>query len=193
MVTCNLDDLDDIEFKKGVFRSQVNMLNHKFSSLHGSLKAVLFQNYCCSFYGCQTWDLDSRSVVSMNTEWNKAVRRTLLLPYQTRTSLLPLLISGKSFATQHKMRMIKFLGSFCDSDNSHVAYIGERASRYAHGPLGRNHTRCIGGMRVDPPETDLLARSQAIKELIDARDGIVDLPGYTRDEIITSIEFLSTF
>ena len=91
------------------------------------------------------------------------------------------------------MRMIKFLDSFRDSNNSHVAYIGERAIRYAHGPLGRNHTRCMGGVRVDPPETELLARSQAIKELMEVRDGLNHLPGYTRDELVSLIEFLCTF
>ena len=68
IVKHNLDDSDDVEFKKGVFISQVNTLNQKFSSVQGSLKSALFQTYCCSFYGCQTWDLDNRSVRSLNTE-----------------------------------------------------------------------------------------------------------------------------
>ena len=192
VVTSDLLDSADITFKKGVFVSQVNKLNCKFSSLHCSMRARLFQTYCCSFYGCQTWDLDSKSVQALNTEWNKAVRRTLLLPFKTRTKLLPHLILGNSFILQHKSRISKFLATFQNSRNSHVAYIGVRASYYAHGPIGRNHTRCRGNVGVDEPGLDLLARSHVIRELLDVRDGLDTLSGFTHEDISLSIDYLCT-
>ena len=185
--------MDDVQFKKGVFISQVNKLNQKFSSVNCSVKARLFQNYCCSFYGCQTWDLDSRFTRSLNTEWNKAVRRTLGLPLTTRTALLPLLINGKTFDKQHKSRMSKFLVTFRDSCNSHVSYIGARAQYYSHGPVGRNRTRCRDNMGVDTVTVDLRARSQVISELIDVRDGLKLIPGYTRDETIEFLDHVCTY
>ena len=112
IVTHALKDTDDIKFKKGVFISQVNKLKCKFCTVESTLRGRLLQTYCCSWYGCQTWDLSSRSIGCMNIEWNKAVRRTLLLPYKTRTCLLPLLVHGKPFAVQHRSRIAKFLVSF---------------------------------------------------------------------------------
>ena len=190
VVTCDLSDADDITFKKGVFISQVNKMNVKFSSVHSTLKGQLLQTYCCSFYGCQTWDLTGRSVRCMGTEWNKAVRRTLSIPYKTRTNILPHLVVGKSFVDQHKSRVSNFLDSFIHSRNTHVSYIGARARWYSHGPLGRNFTRCQADVSVAEPVADLLVRSQAIRELIDVRDGISELPGLTHEEIQSVIESL---
>ena len=158
--------------------------------VHSTLRGTLLQTHCCSWYGCQTWDLAGRSVEGMDTEWNKAVRRTLHLPYKTHRCLLPLLVNGKSFAVQHRSRVTKFLVSFTGSVNSHVSYIGERAKLYSHGPLGRNFTRCQRNERIDAITADLQARAQTIRELIDIRSGIFVLPGASYDEIESAIDFL---
>ena len=176
IVTHDLKDTDDINCKKGVFISQVNKLKCKFCTVQSTLRGRLLQTYCCSWYGCQTWDLSGRSIGCMGIEWNKAVRRTLRLPYKTRTCLLPLLVNGKPFAVQHRSRISKFLVSFNASDNSRVSYIGERAKSYSHGALGRNYTRCRINAGVEPTPPDLLARAHAIRELMDVRDGLLVLP-----------------
>ena len=163
-------------------------MNCQFSSVHSTLKCQLLQTYCCSFYGCQTWDLVGRSVRAMNTEWNKAVRRTLLVPYKTHTCLLPHLVLGRSFTDQHKSRVSNFLDSFRDSSNTHVAYIGARACHFSHGALGRNTVRCRAHVSVAEPAVDLLARSRAICELVDVRDGVRELPGFTKEEMLNFID-----
>ena len=111
---------------------------------------------------------------------------------KTRTKLLHHLILGNSFSLQHKSRMSKLLATFRNSRNSHVAYIGVRASYYSHGPIGRNHTRCHGSVGVDEPGPDLLARSQVIRELSDVRDGLTTLSGFTPEDISLSIDYLCT-
>ena len=119
IITC---DSEDITFKIGAFISQVNSLNCKMSEVSGNVKGQLLQTYCCSWYGCQTWDLASKSACQMNTEWNKAVRRTLRVPYTTHTNLLPLLVKGKPFMTQHFSRVSKFVQSFVRSNNTSVVF-----------------------------------------------------------------------
>ena len=129
----------------------------------------------------------------MNTEWNKAVRRTMNLPFKTRTCLLPLLVKGKTFASQHRSRMSKFLASFSASSNAHVAFIGERAKYYSHGALGRNTTRCGSDVVTASPDTDLAARSHSIRELLDIRDGILVLAGAAPDDIESAINYLCCY
>ena len=90
IVKHDLCDYDDIMFKKGVFISQVNKLNNKFCDVTSSLRGKLFQTYCCSWYGCQTWEYGTDMSEFMQTEWNKAVRKILRLPYETHRNLLPL-------------------------------------------------------------------------------------------------------
>ena len=190
IVTHDLKDDQDISYKRGVFISQVNKLKCKFQTINSTLRGKLLQTYCCSWYGCQIWDLVGRSVKVMNTEWNKAVRRTMNLHYKTHTCLLPLLISGKSFADQHRSRVSNFLASFCSSGNDHVLFIGERARHYSYSALGRNFTRCKEEVVLASPSADLTTRCQAITELLDIKDGLSILNGVTLQEVDYMIETL---
>ena len=113
----DLCDYDDIMYKKGVFISQVNKLNYKFDTVSSSLRGKLFQTYCCSWYGCQTWELNTNIVRPIQIEWNKAIRKIIRLPYETHRNLLPLVINGASFSDQHVSRIKKFVSSFLNSKN----------------------------------------------------------------------------
>ena len=88
VISHDLCDSHDIKAKKHIFISQVNTLNNKFSSISCTTRGKLFQTYCCAWYGWQTWDLNTKMALHMNIEWNKAVRRTMRIPYDTRTCLL---------------------------------------------------------------------------------------------------------
>ena len=190
VITCDLKDNDDIRFKKGIFISQVNKLNYKMSAVSGNVKGRLLQTYCCSWYGCQTWDLFSKSVKQMTIEWNKAVRRTLNIPYTSHTCLLPLLVKGKPFDAQHMTRVSKFVGSFINSQNEHLQFLGEMARHNSIGALGRNYTRCRAVTDSVPPEPDLVVTAQAVRELLDVRDGVMDMPGFDIVELNTAINDL---
>ena len=184
----NLKDDPDIRVKTGIFISQVNKLNNKFSTVHGLLRASLLQTYCCAWYGCQTWDLASKSARSMNVQWNKAIRRTVGLPYDTHTCLLPIIIRGKSFKHQHKSRMAKFLHSIITSENRHISYIGLRARSHTYGPLGRNWARCCKLGQLDmndyqPVSQSVASLGHTIAELTEVRDGIRAVHGFTHAEI----------
>ena len=112
------------------------------------------------------------------------------VPYTTHTNLLPLLVKGKPFAIQHISRMSKFVHSFIASDNTSVVFIGELARNSSSGALGRNYTRCEKSACPVTPDADLLARAQCIRELLDVRDGVIEIPGLHIDEIFTTINEL---
>ena len=115
------------------------------------------------------------------------------LSYKTRTCLLPLLVNGKPFATQHHSRVSNFLASFSRSDNEHVAFIGERAKFNTHGALGRNFIRCEGDVDIVSPAVDLATRAHAIKELLDIRDGLSVLVGMSFEDVELFIENLCCY
>ena len=181
-ITQNLSDSDDIRAKKGVFISQVNKLNNKFSVISSNVRGRLLQTYCCSWYGCQTWDLDSKQARQMNTEWNKAIRRTLKIPYTTHRQLLPLIVHGRSFADQHVARVYKFMQSFVKSPNQHVLFIGEKARQCTNGALGRNWAMCVASRGPVPhrvsPDSAVHANANCICELLDVRDRLAEIPGF---------------
>ena len=193
MINNDLKDKIDISYKRGVFCGQVNKLNVKFSTVHSSLRGKLFQNFCGSWHGCQTWDLTGKSAQCMQTEWNKAVRRVLKIPYDTHRNLLPLLIDSKPFSDQHRSRVSKFLGSFQTSKNKHVNFLGMRARFCTYGSLGRNYVRLMDEVAKTDPCAELLAKSQMIKDLIDVRDGISVVHGLSYDEVTDMVDYLCTF
>ena len=195
IVTSDLSDSEDIKLKRCTFISQVNKLNDRFGSVSSNIKSRLLQTYCCSWYGCQTWDLVSKPAHQMSTEWNKAVRRTLRIPYCT---LLPLVTGSPSFKSQHKARIAKFISSFLQSKNEHVNLIGLRALQCTNGSLGRNWVRCRSGgsiplsTRSYVPVTDPqdVFKARGIRDLLDVRDGISTLDIYTSEDITHAIQCL---
>ena len=193
VITCDLSDVSDISKKKGVFISHVNKLKCKMSNVSGVIRGRLLQTYCCSWYGCQTWDLTGKSAMQLNTEWKKAVRRTLQVHYKTRSNLLPYLVRGKPFSAQHRSRVTKFVQGFIQSKNTHVSFIGERSRHFSHGALGRNYTRCLSPMAPENYNVEMLVRAQAIRELLDVRDRIIDICGIEKDDVLEMLDFICCY
>ena len=69
----------------------------------------------------------------------------------------------------------------------YLVFIGALARYSSSGALGRNYTRCQNSACLEIPNTDLLARSHCIWELLDVRDGVIDIPGLDIDEVLTTI------
>ena len=87
LVNSSLNDCEDIRMKTGIFISQVNKLNNKFSFVSSNVKGRLLQTYCTSWCGCQNWGLKTKLTSRADTMWNKAVKRTLRIPYTTHRHL----------------------------------------------------------------------------------------------------------
>ena len=157
-----------------------------FSDERNTLKSVskyLIENKLTNSINPYCNNLGADSVY----EWNKAVRRTLRVPYTTHTNLLPLLVKGKPFMSQHFSRVSKFVQSFVRSNNTTVVFIGALARYSSSGALCGNYTRCQNSACLEIPDTDFLARSHCIQELLDVRDGVIDIPGLDIDEVLTTI------
>ena len=84
----NLNDSIDCTHKKSKFISQVNKLCANFGCLQMSVLIRLSNTYCCTFYGSQMWQVNSQSLNSVCTFWNKGVRRILNLQHDVHTWLL---------------------------------------------------------------------------------------------------------
>ena len=133
---------------------------------------VLFSSWNISsqyILGCQTLDLYGKHVNQLNVQWNKAVQRTLNLPYKTHRRLLPLIVNGKSFKSQHCSRFHKYVNGFFSSENIYVSFIGAKAKTRVTGSLGRNWARLTvmdGLVPFDPSDEHTSAHAGIIKELL---------------------------
>ena len=201
----DMSDNYDIDYKKGVYISAVNKVNHQFSLAPSRVKAFLLQTYCSAWYGSQTWPLHTAAVKRFNTQWNKAVRKTMNIPYRTRTKLLPYLADNENFQRQIEKRFLRMFQGMLNSKNSKISYIAHKSTTNSYGVLGQN--RIFLMRKYDlysletvtnlPPaclETDeiLLSRVSQIKELLSARDGHSSID-VLNGEIVPAINYLCTY
>ena len=61
----------------------VNKLLGNYGKLQFDMLCKLFNSYCCSFYGSQIWNVNSKGFAKCCRQWNKAARKILKLPYQS--------------------------------------------------------------------------------------------------------------
>jgi len=120
------------------------------------------------------------------------VRRVLVIPYQTHTNLLPLLIKSNTFVAQFRRRITKFVKTFVNSDNDYVSFIGECARYNSHGVLGRNVTRVLfnDSCSITNPSIDTITTAKAIQELLDVRDKIKEMPELSYNDVDDMIDNL---
>ena len=74
LVNGSLNDSEDTRMKTGIFISQVNKLNNKFSFVSSNVKGRLLQTYCSSWYDCPNWELKTKLTSRADTMWNKPHR-----------------------------------------------------------------------------------------------------------------------
>ena len=73
-------------------------------------------------YGSQLWDLTGNETVRICTQWRKAHRQALSLPYNTHCSLLPLIAENKPVECMLDCRYIAFFRSLIMSYKNIVRY-----------------------------------------------------------------------
>ena len=75
-----------VEYIKKDFICKTNCFLGDMSCISTDIKLDLFQCYCMSLYGSNICDFENMS--TLYTEWRKAVRRVLKVPYMTHSKLL---------------------------------------------------------------------------------------------------------
>ena len=103
-----------------------------------SVLVRLFKTYCCTFYGSQMWQINSQSINSVCTSWNKGVRRILNLPHDAHTWLLGPLLKQNHIRKQFIVRTLRFLFCMLKSHNGIVRACTLNALSNANSPMGSN-------------------------------------------------------
>ena len=206
----NMNDKDDINYKKGCTYGYVFKTLAHFSSLPCNILDLLFQTYCTSFYGSSLWHMTSKYVTDIYTEWQKSVRRIWSIPYQTHIKFLPLL----SCCTSHLsvsliLRFCKLFHTMLSSKNSAVSYIAIRSFYAANSTMSANrfyiyikydidisklsysYVRYYVLQRVNSINKECVTEVNVLKELCYARDGLYNIIGFSKSETVSVIHDLS--
>jgi len=88
VITNNGSDKLDIMSRRNKFIGQVNNVICWFNKLDCYTKTRLLKSYCCSFCGCELWNLSILDVQTLCVAWRQALRRIWKLPYNCYTAIL---------------------------------------------------------------------------------------------------------
>jgi hypothetical protein len=128
MINTANSDCDDIALKRRDFIVRSNAVIVNFNSAPRAAKAQVFVAKCCSFYGSQTWKLNSKHIEGIYVCWRKSVRRLLNVPHNTRSVLLAYLLQCKPFMLQLCTRFVKLVRTIQSSSNGKMKWLLDNRS-----------------------------------------------------------------
>ena len=210
-ITPDLKDSTDIMIKRGQFISSVNNLMACFSKVSCLLLNSLFDSYCTSFYGCQTWSLRNSCVHKISTAYNKALRRIWRLPITSHTHIVLSVAQKVSFFELVEKRFCTMYLSMLGSTNPYVKFIAKYGEQDRTSILGTNidiicanhslHDRNIARWLSDAKSRRDTANTahqedmtlvNIIKELCLCRENALQVACFTDEDIQNMINLLST-
>ena len=205
MINSNLTEEKMSFLKKQEFFSQVNIMLSDFTGLNYIILSELFNKYCTSFYGCQEWDLRSKYVQSFYNAWNKGVWRCLGLPYHSHRFILPHILNVPTIDVQLAKRFCKLCSTMSQSDNHSVAFVFNFCSEKAYSIIARNLFYICNTYRInkndvlngvfsykDSISEVKLQQVSFIAELLQIRDGVMEIDNFNPKEIRDIIDLVST-
>ena len=190
IISQNLSDDKDCNFKKSCFIGSVNKLIGNFGRMYSHVKSKLFLSYCTSFYGSQMWRLSCNGIAQLCTSWQVAIRRLLHLPRNSHRWALGPLINCSHIRTQLELRTLSFIFKFAASKNVLVNSIFNVAISDARSDLGFNiahfrskyqifsfncivaSSKIIVNSSFNVINADQQARVNAARELLACRDNL---------------------
>ena len=117
--------------------SRTNVLFSQFQHVYWRIRYNLFRTFCLHLYGCEVWDITHSACVSFCTAVRKCSRKVLGLPYRTHCRYLPYLAEDYPVELKICLRIIGFLWSAGQSNNSIIKLCHALVSNGSSSSIGR--------------------------------------------------------
>ena len=197
----------DMKVKRANYIDKNIELNQEFYFAHPSTKVNLNQIYNSHHSGSPLWDLFGHGAASLEATYNKSVKVMLDLTYATHRSLIEPLTDVKHVKIILIQRFLGFMDKIDTSDKSALKMLKEEAMHDVRSVTGRNFRNimllagksCIDHVRKGsfnwsyfPLDEDDKWKVGMIKEIIDAKNDVMEVPGFEQDELETILLHLCT-
>ena len=196
----------EIRKKKQDLVQRVNYVLSILDNCNDEIITATFQSKCAHLYGCQSWNLQDKSIREFQVMWNRCVRRILKLPNCTHTKLLPFLLDSLSVMEQIQLRFAKIAQTMLKSCNVKVRHLCKFNLFRANTIIGANLIFISKNINCDIIELISKTANFIKTRLIAIRDHsfriramqILELrhfyiPGFSNEEILILINFLCTY
>jgi hypothetical protein len=194
-ISYNLKENVEMNNKICSFFSNVNSLKSCFRNVGYRNISILYNAYCCHYYGCQAWRLGDKNIQRFYTAWNKAVRHLCSLPHDTHTVLLPYLVNTLYVKEQVYVRSANMLWSMLKSGNESMKFLVNNNLYNNTTIIGENWNLIRNVLQIDKFEFDIksiLLKKQydmmkpecgVIIEMMDILCDDVILDGFSKCEV----------
>ena len=207
IITPDLNDTADILCKRGQFISTVNNLLRCFSKVPCNLLNQLFDTYCCSFYGCQTWHLENNNLQKIQTAYNKALRKIWKLPYMSNTKIVLAISSKINFLKLIARRFVSLYMAMLKSTNPCVSFIVNFVQHDKSSQIGSNIDLICNKYNLhdyndikqwyinyskseDTQENDIMI-GHIVRELVLCLENNMELSNFSKNEIQSFIDSIT--
>ena len=189
--------------KRAMFISRSSEINQEFHFVPPDGKMKLHCIYNSHFTGSNCWDMTSRAGQMMEATFNRNIKITYDLPYQTHRNLLPPISNVKPLRVTLAKRLLSFTEKIRKSEKSVLRSTLRLVESGVRTVTGRNLRSILQlcekstVQQLCPSDMDSVQyysepdqwRIVAILEALNVRAGEMDLPeGWVRQELEQILE-----
>ena len=195
-----LDMGQDLLQKRAQYIAKNNELTQEFYYAHPSTKVLANNIFNTHFYGAPLWDLFSPAFQKLEKTWNTSHRLMLSLPLRTHMYLIEPLIGRPHIITLLWKRSLKFINCVRVSQKAVLRNMLHLVKQDCRSITGRNRRKIElmvnqddnANKRLPPycmiPDNEKW-RIALVREIMDAKSGIIEVANFTTEELDTINEF----
>ena len=198
----------DMKVKNAQYIGKNLDLNQEFHFSHPSTKLKLNQIYNSHYSGSVLWNLFSPGALTIESSYNRSVKVMLDLPLATHRSMIEPLTETKHIKLVLIKRFLGFMEKIQQSDKKAIKMLRQEAMADVWSVTGSNyrHIMLLLGKSsikdVKLGDTEKLSyimmeemdrwKVNLIKEIIDIKAGMMEVPGFELKELDTLLCHLCT-
>ena len=198
----------DMSVKNAQYCSKNIELNQEFSFAHPFTKVKVNKIYNSHYYGSPLWNLFSAASVQIESSYNRSVKVMLDLPYGTHRSLIQPLTNDVHVKILLIRRFLTFMEKIKKSGKAPLVMLMTAAMADCRSTTGsnfRNIMLLVGKTSVyDVKLEDIdkisyfkmeeedLWKVSTVKEIIEAKAGNLEVPGFDLEELEEILNYICT-
>ena len=198
----------DVRIKRAKYINRNNELNQEFYFAHPESKIKINNIYNMSFSGSSLWDLFSNDVISLENSYNLSLKIMWDIPRETHRYFIEHLSDQKHIKFIFIKRFLRFIKQIEDSSKSAIKSLLSICKNDCRSITGKNLRQImlmydkesinsveeneINSIEYFPTPVEEKWRIEMLKELLEARHSVMEIPGFSQAEITELIDHVCT-
>ena len=195
----------DIKNKRASYINRSNEIVQEFHFAHPATRFKVNSIENSHFYGSVLWDLKSKEVVKLEKSWNVSIRKMFNLPWNTHCYLIEPVSNEPHVRTIFEKRFVNFISSVRSSQKGILKAFLKVVEYDTLSVTGRNlrdillktkvtDVRLLKSSDVTNKYRDIPKQEEyrvdILKEIVDIKNGQLDLQGFDTNELDQILEYV---